>query len=134
MTAAAFASPAVAARLSAVVGASVWLSDYPLELRTYPVGAHMAWHRDEALFEVPQLELVLTLSNTSDSATEWVDAAGGLAREWTEANSVIAVRAGAALHRVTPVRRGGRDIVKCVFALDAARTPAFEANLRNTYE
>jgi hypothetical protein len=93
----------------------------------------MAWHRDEALFSVPQLELVLTLSNSSDSATEWVDAAGGLQREWTEANSLIAVRAGAALHRVTAVKRGGRDIVKIVFTATHERTSAFEENLHNTY-
>jgi hypothetical protein len=96
----------------------------------------MAWHRDEALFTPPQLELVLTLSNTSDSATEWVDASGQLQREWTEANSLIVVRAGAALHRVTAVRRGAREIVKIVFSAtreEKDRTAAFAENLHNTY-
>ena len=131
--AAAFAAPSVAARLSAVVGTPCWLSDYPLEFRAYPLGAQMTWHRDEALYAVPQLELVLTLRNSSDSATEWVDAEGHLARVSTEANSLLVVRAGGALHRVTPVRRGERDIVKVVFAFDAQRTPAFAENLERTY-
>ena len=133
MTASAFRAPAVAARLSAIAGAACALSEYPLEFRSDPVGAHMAWHRDEALFAVPQLELVLTLRNSSDSATEWVDSAGQLARVWTEANSVLAVRAGSALHRVTPVRRGERDIVKVVFAFGKERTAAYDENLARTY-
>ena len=93
----------------------------------------MTWHRDEELFAVPQVELVLTLSNSSDSATEWVDASGALQSEWTEVNSLIAVRAGAALHRVTPVRRGTREIVKIVFTVTNERTAAFDENLHNTY-
>ena len=93
----------------------------------------MAWHRDEALFAVPQLELVLTLRNSSDSCTEWVDGAGEIARVETEANSLLAVRANGALHRVTPVRRGERDIVKVVFAFTTERTAAFDENLARTY-
>ena len=44
-------------------------ADFPVELRRYPVGSSMGWHKDEALYEKPQLEVVLTLSNTSDSET-----------------------------------------------------------------
>ena len=93
----------------------------------------MAWHRDEVLFAVPQLELVLTLRNSSDSCTEWIDSDGQLCRAETEANSLLAVRAGGALHRVTPVRRGERDIVKVVFAFSDKRTAAFDEYLSNTY-
>ena len=93
----------------------------------------MAWHRDETLFAIPQLELVLTLRNSSDSSTEWIDAAGQLCSTRTEANSLLAVLAGGALHRVTPVRRGERDIVKVVFAVGAERTAAYDENLARTY-
>ena len=123
----------MAERLSAIAGAPCFLSEYPLEFRSYPVGAHMAWHRDEVLFAVPQLELVLTLRNASDSCTEWIDGAGQLVRTATEANSLLAVRAGGALHRVTPVRRGERDIVKVVFAFGKERTAAYDENLASTY-
>jgi hypothetical protein len=54
----------------------------------------------------PQLE------NTSDSVTEWVDASGTLREQWTEPNSVLALRAVGALHQVLPVKRGERSIVK----------------------
>jgi hypothetical protein len=46
---------------------------------------------------------------------------------------LLAVRAGGALHRVTPVRRGERDIVKVVFAFGTERTAAFDENLARTY-
>jgi len=129
-----FAAPSVAARLSAVTGQALSLSDYPLELRLYGPGAGMAWHRDEQLFAVPQVELVLTLWNSSDSATEWQDAAGRLRSQRTESNSVLALRALGPHHRVLPVARGERAIVKVVFSATRERTPAFLANLLGTYE
>jgi len=133
----AFAASAVAERLTAVCGeaseAPLFLADYPLEYRLYTPGSHMAWHRDEQLYEVPQLELVLCVSNTSDSSTEWHDAAGGLHSEWTAPNTLLAVRAGGALHRVLAVRRGERGIVKACFTSTSARLPAFAENLENTY-
>jgi len=45
-----FACPSVSARLSAVTGQALTLSDYPLELRHYGPGSGMAWHKDEQLF------------------------------------------------------------------------------------
>lgn len=37
---------------------------------------------------------------------------GFLRREWTEPNSLLLIRADAALHRVLPVKRGERSILK----------------------
>lgn len=36
----------------------------------------MDWHKDEVLFAKPQYELVYTVSNSSDSITQWIDAGG----------------------------------------------------------
>ena len=128
-----FASAAVSWRLSCITGQRLYLSDFPLEYRSYPVGSHMAWHRDECLFAVPQVELVLTVSNCSDSATEWQDGSGAVHRQWMEPNSLLLVRAGGALHRVLPIKRGDRSIVKVVFTTTSDRLPSFEENLHNTY-
>jgi len=123
----------VAARLSAVTGEALSLSDYPLELRSYPSGASMAWHRDEPLFVVPQVELVLTVWNSSDSTTEWQDAGGRMHSQWTEPNSVLALRAAGCPHRVLPVKRGERGIVKVVFSTTRERTEAYAKNMSETY-
>lgn len=128
-----FAAQSVAQRLSQLASTPLFLSEYPLEYRTYPPGAHMAWHRDEQLFQEPQVELVLTVSNSSDSVTEWQDAQGRLHSQWTEPNSLLLVRAGGAMHRVLPIKRGKRSIVKVVFTSTHTRVPAYEDNLLNTY-
>lgn len=127
----AFASPLAAARVRSATGdGALSLSSFPLEFRVYPVSAAMAWHRDEQLFSEPQVEAVLTLSNTSDSETEWLDAAGVLHSVWTEPNSLLLVRAAGGLHRVRAVARGERSIVKAAFCDAAAtRLPSYDANL-----
>jgi hypothetical protein len=111
-------SPAVVARISRLVGQPMEPSPYPLELRTYRTGAEMAWHRDDQLHATPQCELVLCLDNDSDSRTEWEDAAGERFSEWTGPNVALLVRGGptGARHRVTPLRRGQRTILKMVWA------------------
>ena len=109
-------------------------SDYPLEYRLYPPGASMEWHRDEAMYAAPQLELVYTVENTSDSLTEWTDARGRVRSTWAAPNSLIVVRAEAALHRVLGVRRGEREIVKAVYVSASPcggdeKLPAYFSNL-----
>merc|ERR1711860_36854 len=99
------------------------------------IGSWMEWHTDEAMTDPPQLELVYTVSNSSDSVTRVArtraDAARGKVREiWTEPNSVLLVRAEGALHMVSPVQSGCRAIAKAVFAARAARrTEAWAWNL-----
>ena len=95
-------------------------SEYPIEMRVYRVGAHMEWHVDDMLYDEPQCELVLVLENTSDSETEFIDGEGTLHSEWTPPNSALLVRAGGARHRVQPLRRGERTILKMVWAVDGA--------------
>lgn len=129
----AFEDPTVARRLSDIVGEDVFPSDYPAEYRLYPLGSHMEWHKDEAMYVRPQYELVFTVSNTSDSVTEWRDIEGISHREWTEPNSLIVVRAEAVLHRVLPVTRGERAILKVVFTSTTSRVAAYTENLARTY-
>ena len=123
---------AVAARVSELVGRSMEPSVYPIELRCYRVGAEMAWHRDDQLYDDPQCELVLCLDNDSDSRTEWIDARGEPAGDWTRPNSALLVRAGEAgvAHRVTPLRRGERTILKMVWTVPGSPPrPAFFEHL-----
>ena len=131
---AALTATAVAERLNSVAGLSapLGLSDYPIEFRLYRSGSGMDWHQDDQLFDEPQCEIVLTLENTSDSHTEWIDAAGKLHSTWMAPNSALLVRAGetGARHRVEHLRHGERTIVKMVFANPAAeRLPRFWAHL-----
>jgi len=75
-------SERTARRLNALLGdGSLRPGDYPIEARVYKRGGEMEWHRDDVLYAEPQVELVLTLENDSDSQTQWVDAAGTLHAE-----------------------------------------------------
>ena len=117
---------ALAARVSAWVHEPVLAATaLGVELRVYRRGAEMAWHTDELLFAAPQYELVLTLWNDSDSRTEWVDADGRTRSEWTRPGSALLVRAESAAHRVTPVTRGERAVLKVVFTPTLERPRAW---------
>eukprot|EP00877_Chromochloris_zofingiensis_P008057 jgi/Chrzof1/3504/Cz12g27250.t1 len=67
-------------------------SDYPIECRVYPTGSAMPWHKDEALYQHPQWELILTVANSSDSRTIWRDDEGCEQDVWTQPNSILAVQ------------------------------------------
>ena len=54
------------------------------------------------------MQVVLTLDNSGDSVTEWIEADGTLRSAWTPPNSALLVRAAGARHRVTHLRRGER--------------------------
>ena len=51
----------------------------------------------------------------------------------TDPNSLIIVKAEAVLHRVLPVKRGERSILKVVFTSTPERSPSYEVNLARTY-
>ena len=113
----------VATRLNRLVGSPMRplvASEYPIELRVYRSGSGMEWHVDDALYDEPQCEIVLVLDNDSDSVTEFIDASGQLQSEWTPPNSALLVRASGARHRVQPLRRGERSILKMVWQAEGA--------------
>ena len=74
-------------------------STCPMEYREYRQGSSMLWHKDTVLTEPPQLELVYTLENTSDSVTRWaathLDVLHQNAQEvWTAPNSALLLQVG----------------------------------------
>lgn len=109
--------------------APLFASDFPMELRAYGSGAHMPWHKDEQLYDLPQWECIYTVENSSDSVTQWRDDSGDLFEQRTDPNSLLAVLAEAWDHRVTPVKRGTRCIVKFAMTTSRNQLPAFRANL-----
>ena len=105
-----------------------YLSEFPLEVRLYKAGSSMEWHQDDMLYAEPQCEIVLTIENSSDSETQWVDSHGEMHSLWTPPNSALLVRAGptGARHRVSELKRGERLILKMVCAPEGSeRLDAF---------
>ena len=122
----------VSTALSCVTGQeALYPSEYPVELRLYTTGAAMDWHQDDTLYKEPQTEVVFTLDNTSDSRTEWMDPSGERHSTWTEPNSAIIVRAGqlGPPHRVTPLRRGERWILKLVYTSTSERSANYDDHI-----
>lgn len=124
---AALAKPELAERLQSLTGlkSTPKLWELPVEYRRYEVGSSMVWHTDKLLddLERPQLELVLTLLNTSDSRTRWTTdyvqvSRGRYSEVWTTPNSALLLRANGAVHMVTEVTKGSRVIAKAVFTSD----------------
>eukprot|EP00878_Enallax_costatus_P035194 GHUV01039194.1.p2 GENE.GHUV01039194.1~~GHUV01039194.1.p2 ORF type:complete len:113 (+),score=8.78 GHUV01039194.1:854-1192(+) len=105
------------------------MSDFPIELRQYPRGSDMPWHLDEQMYASPQWEIIYTIDNSSDSYTKWRDDSGQEHSIWTEPNSLLAVEAEGWEHRVLPVKKGVRTILKMAFTTTNMKLPAFEANL-----
>ncbi len=121
-------SEAVRAKVSKRVGRPMEPSAYPIELRSYRVGAQMPWHRGDQLLDRAQCEVVICVDNDSDSRTEWIDAGGEHTAKWTPPNMALLVRGGdtGAAHRVTPLKRGERTILKMVWVVPGSTPlPAF---------
>lgn len=98
----------------------------PVEHRLYFTGSSgMDWHKDQRL-EIAQeyLEGVLTVHNDSDSVFEYL--AWGLfpRRVVPHKGTLVLLRPNDVTHRVTPVRRGSREILKIVFVLVNSSTTA----------
>ncbi|KAK7241592.1 protein polyubiquitination [Aureococcus anophagefferens] len=127
---AALSGPEAVGRLRAILGDDRLVpADFPVELRAYPVGAAMGWHKDEALYDEPQLECVLTLCNSSDSETHWENADGSLESKWLPPNSLLVVRAEGASHGVSAVTVGDRVIAKYVLTASPVKLQAWYDNL-----
>lgn len=111
--------------LSNLVGEPLYPGDFPLEYRLCASGSDMEWHRDTIMYEQPQYELVYTLSNDSDARTEWRLPDGRVHSQHMAPNSLLVLRAGGPLHRVTPASRGTRGILKAVMRTSVLRTEAW---------
>lgn len=90
--------------------------EIPIEYRKYVIGSYMDWHKDSQMLpEQLQYECVITLTNSSDSLT-LLEYESGIKRLETEPNSLLVVRANGISHKVTPLSKGTRTILKIVFA------------------
>ena len=87
----------------------------------------MRWHSDILLYDKPQYECVYTISNNSDSTTDYIDHWGIKHKVWTKPNSLMIVRANGYKHGVNPVNKGRREIIKLIY------TPTDKINYKNIY-
>ena len=95
--------------------------DVPVEVRIYEKeGAGMEWHVDDVLYSPSQVEVVLTMENTSDCITIWEEGEEGESSSTrveaeTTPNSAILIKAGGARHKVSSLKNGRRVILKFVY-------------------
>lgn len=87
---------------------------YPIEYRKYFTGSNgMDWHVDTSLFEPDCFEIVLTLTNTSDSRFEYIE--NGIVKSiLPKENTLAIVRPQSIPHQVTSVNYGERTILKFI--------------------
>jgi hypothetical protein len=79
----------------------------------------MDWHRDERMLtDTGYLEGVLTLHNDSDSVFEYMQGPFVKKRIVPYEGMLVLIKPEDLLHRVTPVRKGSREIIKMVFSPD----------------
>ena len=102
-------------QISDLTGVQVYPSKIPCEYRRYNQSQGMRWHKDVQLYTQPQYECVYTLSNTSDSTTDYIDEWGIKNKVWTEPNSLMIVKARGFNHGVNPVNQGVREIIKLIY-------------------
>lgn len=103
----------------------VLAEEVPVEVRVYEKrGAGMEWHVDDVLYSPPQVEVVLTLENTSDCVTAWETRGTGVDAKRVEVetapNSALLLEAGGARHRVSPLKHGRRVILKFAYVKKGA--------------
>ena len=90
---------------------------HPIELRLYPPGSQMLFHKDESYQHNRTFELVYTIYNTSDSKFVWKK--NGVHELTPKNNSIIIVESEDIEHAVTPVTQGYRLILKVSYILPA---------------
>jgi hypothetical protein len=87
---------------------------HPIEYRRYQAGSFMQRHRDVQLYQTPQYECILTLSNTTDSQTLFYFDENHPLRISPLPNSIMFVRANGVPHEVLPVTKGERSFIKFI--------------------
>ncbi len=94
-------------------------TNLPIEFRIYEKGGKMLWHRDlvdNVNKNCPQIEIVYTLENNSDSKTVWIDDDTNKMHDIiTQNNSIIITQGNGASHMVTSVNTGYRSIIKIAY-------------------
>ena len=96
----------------------------PIEFRYYGINSSMNWHRDQIINKnidnCPQIEVVYTLHNKSDSVTQWINDKNGYINEiYSSPNSIMITQGGSSFHRVTPITNGNRSIIKIAYDIES---------------
>jgi len=105
------------ARLDTLVGPKFKVSrKVPVEYRMYPTGSSgMDWHSDQKIIEGHYYEAILTLSNSSDSLFQYKTFLGLFQKTVScPPGRLVLVRPNGPSHRVTPVTKGSREILKFI--------------------
>ena len=105
------------------------LPSFPIEYRKYEnKSIGMNWHKDLALYSGEYFEAVLTIDNYSDSNFEFIYNNKNYIIK-TQPNMLILVKPNTIIHRVTPLNRGFRTILKYVITFnDNKETSVFQEN------
>jgi hypothetical protein len=94
------------------------IPSYPIEYRVYDNNSNgMDWHIDTSLFNPDCLELVLTLSNISDSKFLWKED-NNIKNIYTKSNTLVIVKPNTVLHKVSKLNYGTRRILKFIIEFD----------------
>jgi hypothetical protein len=92
-----------------------------MQLRIYEkTGAGMEWHFDDILYNPSQIEVVVTIENSSDCCTMWKPLIGHIQSVQTTPNSGLILKSGGVEHKVSPLRVGRRTILKLAFVREGA--------------
>lgn len=125
-----FYSPFYLNKINKIINKKLFKSSFPIEHRIYPTGSQgMKWHLDTLLYDKPQYEAVFTIYNNSDSLTEWIDKNNKISR-WTEPNSLLLVKAQGNYHRVTPIKKGEREILKIIYTQSNKTNKNYDKELK----
>ena len=104
-------------KINKIVGKKLFKSNFPIEYRIYPTKSPgMNCHSDTLLYDLPQYEVVLTISNSSDSYTTWYSYNNNKEHKiYTKPNSLLLVKAKGNRHCVSPINNGERSIIKYIY-------------------
>jgi len=125
-----FYSPFYLNKINKLIKKKLFKSEFPIEHRIYPTGSEgMRWHIDTLLYEKPQYEAVFTINNTSDSYTKWFNGKR-IMKKYTEPNSLLLVKANGDYHKVTPVNKGIREILKIIYTQTKRTNKNYDRELK----
>ncbi len=103
-------------KIQRYINTKIYPSDFPIEHRFYhKESGGMDWHKDTLLYTKPQYEAIFTITNNSESKTQWEDDFGNRHELWTKPNSLLIVKAQGYKHHVTPPISGEREILKLIY-------------------
>ncbi len=120
--------------VSSIVGAMVYASDFPIELREYGEKSRgMGCHSDIQMYEElrTNFELVFTVSNQGKCEVYWYDRNNIKHSVWPNPNSLTIVHPNAAVHCVSPTQGGPREMLKFIMVGSYKKSRSFYSYVDN---